>query len=180
MAKKKADNKKILFLVAVAFGILAILMFLLPMLSYHDKSMVGGNVVWENKIPYTGFDLLFGKSGMKITHYDLLLDKTTEIETEYGTFEAAVGPMIAAICTVVGIAVALVSRVINKKSQFIVKLISCVCFVAAAVLVVAIAKPTFVSANNFGDSFANLLELSIGAYLVCAFNAIAGVSILIS
>lgn len=174
MAKKKASNKNIIFLVAAVLGVLAIVMYFLPMLTYKlEVSALG--LTGYNKVDFNGFNLAFGAKEISGVTYNNITNSTTKYSYE-SEVKMAVGPLIAAICSLVGIVALVLTKVVGKKNQMLVKIVACVAFVAAAVLVVAITKSTFVSANEISENGAKYYNLAFGAYIVCACNGLAGIA----
>jgi hypothetical protein len=167
---KKADNKKLIFLVAMVLGILAIVMYFLPMIVFKT------NLIGETKVNFSGFNLVFGAKEVKgIT----VLGSSSTAYSYEREVKMTVGALVSLICTAVALVAGVLSKMVAKKNQVIVKAVSCLVFIAAAVLVIVLVKSTFESAGNNVFSMDNY-SLGIGAYLVCAFNGLAGVAVLLS
>ena len=168
---KKANNKQIIFLVALVFGVAAILMNLLPAITF--KGTLMGVQATAN---YNGFHLMFGADKVPAKA------DVASIITFNGTVSTklVVTSLIAGILMVVGVVAALLVKIVNKKQQFIVKVIAAAALVAAAVLAIAFTKGTFISANELGDSAKDYYSLGIGAILSGAFAGVAGVGVLLS
>ena len=167
---KKADNKKLIFLVAMVLGILAIVMYFLPMVVFKS------NLIGETKVNFSGFNLAFGAKEVQGTK---TLGNSTTNYTYDRDVKLTIGALVSLICTVVALVAGVLSKMVAKKNQVIIKAASCLVFVAAAVLVMVLVKSTFESAENNILSM-DYYNLGIGAYLVCAFNGLAGVGILLS
>lgn len=163
MAKKSKKNAPI-FLVAALLGVVAIAMLFFPMLK--------GNVLGAEAY-FTGFNMIFASDNCK-TNTELL-GKTITTSTKF-----VIVPLIIFICSIVGTLAALAINFVEKKNKMIVKVVAFVCFVAAAVLAIALTKTSFMSANEISDSFSDTFSLMYGAYLVLGANALAGLVTLIA
>lgn len=176
---KKSSKKSYAFLLAALLGVIAIVLYFIPMLTYHaEVNLLGINAY--NEVKLSGFNLVFGAKGIKGVTFNNVTKTTTDYSLEFKEVKAAVGPLIAAICSAVGIIAVLLAGVIGKKNKMIVKVVAFVAFIAAAVLVVAITKATFVSANEISENGAEFYKLAIGAYIICGCNAIAGLVSLVA
>lgn len=175
---KKGTVKQYGFAIAACLGILAIILFLIPMITYHAEIQIGGAKAY-NEVSFSGFNLLAGAKEIKGITYNSLTDKTTDYSYS-GEVKGAVGVVISFILTVVGILGAVASKFVDKKVSKIVKFVACGAFVVAGVLLVVLTKPTFVSANEIGENAAELYKLAFGAYLVAILNVGAGVVSLIA
>ena len=168
---KKADNKKIIFLVALVFGVAAILMNLLPAITF--KGTLAGV---EATASFNGFHLMFGADDVP-AKADVagILSFNAKVSTKL-----VVTSLIAFILMVVGVVAAVLVKIVNKKQQFLIKVIAAAALIAGAVLAIALTKATFVSANEIGDSAKDLYSLGIGAILSGVFAGIAGAGVLLS
>ena len=166
---KKADNKKIIFLVALVFGVAAILMNLLPAITF--KGTLGGI---QATASFNGFHLMFGADDVP-AKADVagIVSFNSKVSTKL-----VVTSLIAGILIVVGVVAALLVKIVNKKQQFIVKVVAAAALIAAAVLTIAFTKGTFISANELGDGAKEYYKLGIGAILSGAFACVAGVGVL--
>lgn len=175
---KKSSKKSYAFLLAALLGVIAIVLYFIPMLTYHaEVNLLGINAY--NEVKLSGFNLAFGAEEIKGVTFNNVTNTTTDYSLGFEV-KAAVGPLIAAICSAVGIIAVLLAGVIGKKNKMIVKVVAFVAFIAAAVLVVAITKATFVSANEISENGAEFYKLAIGAYIICGCNAIAGLVSLVA
>ena len=170
MAKKK-NNKQLIFLVAIVFGIAAILMNLLPAVIFKG-TLLGIKATAK----YNGFHLMFGADNVP-AKADL---------GDFASFSGKVSTelvpvvLIAGILMVVGLALGLLTKIVNKKQQVLVKVIAAGALIAAAILVIALTKVSFASANELSDSEKDLYSLGIGAILSGVFAGISGAGFLIS
>lgn len=170
---KKADNKKLFFLIALVFAVAAVAMNFLPMIKFHQDLVLEGSY---NEVKYTGFNLMFGSEKVVGKAYSAL-----GVAVDYtGSTKLVVVSLIAGILTVLGLVAGLLVKIINKKQQNIVKFVSFGCFVAAAILIFALTKASFVSANEINENLTQYYSLGIGAILGGIFNGIAGVGVLLS
>ena len=170
---KKADNKKLFFLIALVFAVAAIAMNFLPMIKFHQDLLLEGSY---NELKYSGFNLMFGSEKVVGKTYSAL-----GVTVDYtGSTKLVVVSLIAGILTVLGLVAGLLVKIINKKQQSIVKFVSLGCFVAAAILIFALTKVSFVSANEINENLTQYYSLGIGAILGGIFNGIAGAGILLS
>lgn len=171
MAKKNV--KKFAFAIAACIGVLAIVMFALPMIQYRVDVTIFGQSGY-NKVNISGFNLLAGAENLKGVTYNTVTDKTTEYAFDTN-IKASFGPIISLILSVVGIVAVVLSNFVAKKYKNIVKFVACGAFVVAGVLAIALAKASFVSANEIGESAAEYYSTAIGAWLVCILDVGAGV-----
>ena len=150
---KKADNKKIIFLVALVFGVAAILMNLLPAITF--KGTLGGI---QATASFNGFHLMFGADDVP-AKADVagIVSFNSKVSTKL-----VVTSLIAGILMVVGVVAALLVKIVNKKQQFLIKVIAAAALIAGAVLAIALTKGTFISANELGDSAKDYYSLGIG------------------
>ena len=167
---KKADNKKLIFLVALVFGAVAIAMYFLPFVKLH----LGSDEIYEETL-YSGFNCMFGAEKIEVTGV------IGDLKASAGWDSTKLVPvaLIAGILLAVALIAALFTKLVNKKKVFLVKVVAAGLFVASAVLAVALVKMSFFSANdiNSGKDFYNV---GIGAILSCTFASLAGVGVLIS
>ncbi|MCR5309575.1 MAG: hypothetical protein K6E21_05660 [Bacilli bacterium] len=168
---KKANNKQIFFLVAVVLGIAAILMNLLPFVKYH----FGGDTNYL-EANFSGFNCMFGAEGIKAS----LVTELGSVSGEAVKTELVVTVLIGGIVMVVGLLAALLVKLVDKKKAFLMKVVSAAAFIAGAVLVLALTKASFVSANDIGETVAKDYSLGIGAILSGVFSALAGVGIFLA
>ena len=165
---KKANNKQIIFLVALVFGVAAILMNLLPAVTFKG-SLLG----IETQANFSGFHLMFGSESVptKTTVGSITGTGTT-------TTKLVVTSLIAGILMVVGVVAALLVKIVNKKQQFIVKVVAAAALVAGAVLAIAFTQGSFISANELSEGAKDYYKLGIGAILSGAFAGVAGLGVL--
>ena len=176
---KKADNKKLFFLIALALGVVALVLYLVPMLKFRvDVDILG--VKGYNEVKFNGFNLMFGAKEVKGITYNNITGNTTEYAYEKSEIKMAVGVLISAILTIVGLVVAVLGKFVGKKNASIFKFVAFGAFVAAAILVMVLTKSTYISANEIPESAAEYYHLAIGSYLICAANGLAGVGVLLS
>lgn len=176
---KKSNNKKVFLFISVLCALIAIGMFFVPMviMEFDGYDIVKMNI----KASFTGFQMITASESCKVV--------TT---TVFGSGEGTIGtgfvliPLISAICIVIGLIATLASSTLKKNSKVIAKFIALLTFVAAAVLTVAFTKNAFLEVNvgdafdAFGDTLENVTNLGIGAYLVCGFSGLAGLTALLA
>lgn len=169
----KKSTKKYVFAIAALIGILAVVMFVLPMIQYHAEVSLLGQKAY-NEVNLSGFNLLAGAKDLKGITYNTITDKTTEYSFNTDV-KACIGPIISFVLSIVGIIAVILSNFIGKKNKGIVKIVAFAAFVVAGVLAIALAKPTFISANDIDSNLADLYKISVGAYIVCGLDVAAGV-----
>ena len=172
MAKK--SKKSAIFAVAALFGIIAIALYFIPMMKYYAEINILGATA-NNKVNFSGFNLVFGAKEIVGETYNNITKTTTDYSLGFEV-KAAIGPMIAGICTIVGIIAAILTAAVGKGKKTIVKFIAFAAFAAAAILTIVITKSTFISANEIGNAMADSYSLAIGAYLVCGSNGVAALA----
>lgn len=167
---KKVNNKQIFFLAALFFGAVAIAMFFLPFVKYR----IGNDTAYTEAL-FSGFNCAF--SAEKIQMKLVLGDSSASA----GLMSTKLVPvaLIVGILLVVAVVAALLTKIVDKKKVFIVKVVAAGLFVASAILAVALVKASFISVNeleNVKDDF----NVGIGAILTCVFSALAGAGIFLS
>ena len=175
---KKGIIKNYGFAIAACIGVLAIVLFLVPMITYHAEVTILGAKAY-NEVSFSGFNLLAGAKEIKGITYNTVTDKKTEYAFD-GTVKAAAGVIISFILGVLGVVAAVATKFVGKKFNKICKFVTCGLFVVAGALLVILTKPTFVSANNIGENAAELYKLSFGAIVVAILDVGAGVVALLA
>ncbi len=166
---KKSNNKQIFFLVALLLGVVVIAMFFLPFVKYH----FGSDSNYHETL-FSGFNCMFGADNIKTS----VVTSIGSISGEAASTKLVPVVLISGILLVVAIVAALLTKIVDKKKVFIVKVIAAGLFIAGAVLAVALVKTSFLSVNDKGSG--DYYSVGIGAILTCVFSALAGVGILLS
>ena len=146
MAKKSSLKVSLFALIACGLAVLAVFMFLLPMLKFEYETILG-----TVKGDASGFELAFGKDDSKII----------------------VAALFSFILLILGIA-ALAGRLFAKKNAKLFGLVAACLFVVAGLLVF-LTKADFVKVNEIGDSAKKYYSLGVGAFLVAIPAIGAGV-----
>ena len=146
MAKKSSLKVSLFALIACGLAVLAVFMFLLPMIKFEYTTILG-----KIEGDLNGFELAFGKDDSKVV----------------------VAALFSFILLILGIA-ALAGRLFAKKNAKLFGLVAACLFVVAGLLVF-FAKADFVKVNEIGDSFKKYYSLGAGAFLVAIPAIGAGV-----
>lgn len=174
---KKSNNKKLFLFISVLCALIALGMFFIPMVIME----IDGGDLMNIKASFTGFQMITASESCKLVTTTFFGSGEGTISTEFVLI-----PLISAICIVIGLIATLASSALKKNSKVIAKFIALLTFVAAAVLTVAFTKNAFLEVNvgdafdAFGDTLENVTNLGIGAYLVCGFSGLAGLTALLA
>ena len=143
MAKKKL-SVSLFALIACGLAVIALFMFLLPVVKFEYNSILG-----TIKGDLNGFELAFGKDDSEVIIVDLF----------------------AFILLILGLA-ALAGRLVASKQAKVLGLVSACLFVVAGILVF-LSKANFCSANEIADAYKKYYSLGAGAFLfaIPAFGA---------
>jgi len=164
------NNKQMIFLVALLLGVVAIAMYFLPMVKFrlgNDDSYIYTN--------YSGFNLFFGAEEVKTT----AVGGGSSASGNLGSTKMVPIALVSGILVVVGLVVAFLTKIVDKKMVMIVKVVSAALLVVGGVLAVAAVRNAFIDANSI-KLLADNYKVGIGAILNCVFASLAGVAVLLS